>query len=170
MGLRRADVSDASSLAALSMEVWVGTYLREGVGTGFADFALETFTRERFEEVLTDPKEFFAVSQNVVGPDGFVRVSCDRPAPNGLTSDVEISTLYVQPRHHRRGIGLSLLNRGLEHARDLGAGSVWLTTNSQNAPAIGFYERHGFEKRGTTDFMIDGVGYQNDVFLRKLSG
>jgi hypothetical protein len=47
--------------------------------------------------------------------------------------------------------------------------SVWLTTNSENAPAIAFYLKQGFEKVGTTHFRIQDEGYLNDVFRRVVS-
>jgi ribosomal protein S18 acetylase RimI-like enzyme len=43
-----------------------------------------------------------------------------------------------------------------------------LTTNSENTPAIGFYHAMRFEAFGTTDYVIDGVGYPNDVFCLNL--
>ncbi|WP_425336129.1 GNAT family N-acetyltransferase [Sinorhizobium numidicum] len=38
-----------------------------------------------------------------------------RPSPGPIRgcSTTEISTLYVQPRHHGKGIGKGLLNEGL---------------------------------------------------------
>jgi ribosomal protein S18 acetylase RimI-like enzyme len=79
---------------------------------------------------------------------------------------MEISTLYVQPRHHGKGIGKLLLEQGLKYARDAGSPSVWLTTNSENSPAIAFYIKHGFEKVGTTNFHIQEQAYLNDVLRR----
>ena len=38
--IRRAEERDASSLAAVSIEVWVNTYLRDGVSPVFADYVL----------------------------------------------------------------------------------------------------------------------------------
>ncbi|RLJ51509.1 hypothetical protein BCF46_1722 [Litoreibacter meonggei] len=47
MTIRNATPSDASSMAAISMEVWIGTYLKRGVSALFAEYALKTFTFER---------------------------------------------------------------------------------------------------------------------------
>ncbi|WP_374421689.1 GNAT family N-acetyltransferase [Paracoccus sp. (in: a-proteobacteria)] len=59
-----------------------------------------------------------------------------------------------------------LLEQGRKHARDHACPSVWPTTNSENAPAIGFYLKQGFEKVGTTHFQIRDRAYLNDVFRR----
>ena len=53
-------------------------------------------------------------------------------------------------------------------AQEAGAASVWLTTNSENAPAIAFYLAQGFERIGITQFRIEDQPYQNDVFARAM--
>ncbi|MEL6998825.1 MAG: GNAT family N-acetyltransferase [Pseudomonadota bacterium] len=168
MTLRAPTTSDASSIAAISIEVWIGTYLKRGVSAFFADYALEEFTRPKTERLISDPNEFMRVSENEDGIDGFVRVSSGREAPVDGCSDVEISTLYVQPRHHGQGIGKRLLHAAFDHCRALAVPSVWLTTNAQNDPAIAFYRAQGFEHVGETHFRIQDEGYLNNVYRYRL--
>lgn len=164
MTLRIANHSDASSIAAISIEVWVGTYLKQGVTAFFADYALEEFTVQKIKSLIDDPTQFILVSQNEEGIDGFIRVSAKSPAPVNGCSDVEISTFYVQPRHHGKGIGKRLLSAALEHCRETCVKSVWLTTNAENDPAIAFYLAQGFEHVGETNFCINDKGYLNNVY------
>ncbi|MAQ83483.1 MAG: GNAT family N-acetyltransferase [Maritimibacter sp.] len=169
MSFRPAARSDASSLAAISIEVWIGTYIRNGVNGFFADYALSTFTADRFEALLGDPGESVIVSENRDGIDGFVRVTRDRAAPEGVASHTEITTLYVQPRHKGRGLGKALLAEGIAIARARGATSVWLTTNSENTDAIGFYQSQGFRVVGRTHFRIGDEAYPNEILLCDLA-
>ena len=169
MNLRLARASDAPILAAISIEVWLGTYIRRGVNAFFAEYALNEFTADKFAALLEDPQEHFIVSDNEDGLDGFVRISHGKAAPVANCSTMEISTLYVQPRHHGRGVGRLLLGQALNYARDANSPSVWLTTNSENVPAIAFYRKQGFEKVGTTHFRIQDQAYLNDVFKRVVS-
>lgn len=168
MTVRKAQKPDASSLAAISIEVWIGTYLKHGVSAFFADYALSEFTALNFENLLADPNQFILVSENEEGIDGFIRVSSGSKAPASGCSSVEISTLYVQPRHHGKGIGKALLDAALEHCRRRGAASVWLTTNAENSPAIAFYLKQGFEHIGETHFHIGNEGYLNNVYSCRL--
>lgn len=168
MTVRKPDHSDASSIAAISIEVWIGTYLKRGVSAFFADYALDAFTPSKIRKLLSDPNQFFLVSENEEGIDGFIRVSSDSKAPVDGCSDVEISTFYVQPRHHGKGIGKRLLSMALQHCRDQSAPSVWLATNAENDPAIAFYLEQGFEHVGETYFQIEGAGYLNNVYLYRL--
>jgi hypothetical protein len=73
--LRLATKSDASSLAALSIEVWLGTYLRRGITGFFADFVLSEFTTARFEAMMGNENEWLYVSQNDEGIVGYIPVT-----------------------------------------------------------------------------------------------
>jgi diamine N-acetyltransferase len=78
--IRKAEERDASSLAALSVEVWLNTYLREGVSSLFADYVLSEFTAAKFRESIYDPNLAIWVSENRIGIDGFVRL-CSTATP-----------------------------------------------------------------------------------------
>lgn len=169
MKFRLARTSDAPALAAISIEVWLGTYIKKGVSAFFAEFALSEFTSTKLAALLEDPNEHVIVSENADGIDGFIRISHNKTAPVAGCSTMEISTLYVQPRHHGRGLGRALLEQGLSYARSTDAPSVWLTTNSENTPAIAFYLKQGFERVGTTHFRIQDQAYLNDVFRLAIS-
>lgn len=168
MSIRRATMDDAASLAAISIEVWIGTYLRRGVNAFFASYALSEFTETKFIEHLADENQVFFVSDNEEGIDGFIRISTGRPPPVMGCSTTEISMLYVQPRHHGNGLGKRLLTRGLDHCRSIGAKSVWLAANAENSSAIRFYLTQGFEIVGQTHFRLENEAYLNEVFAFSL--
>lgn len=109
------------------------------------------------------------MSQDDDGIDGFIRLSSGRTAPVSGCSSMESSTLYVQPRHHGMGIGKALLDAALDHCRELGTESVWLTTNAGNSPAIAFDLRRGFDHVGETQFRIGREGYLNSVYSLRLT-
>ncbi|WP_298849589.1 N-acetyltransferase [uncultured Ruegeria sp.] len=169
MKLRPAQKADAASLAALSIEVWIGTYLRYGVSSFFAEFVLSEFTTRRFEALLDEGKDLLVVSENRDGVDGYIRLAegCDPPV-DGL-SDLEIVTFYVQPRHHGRGIGSALLQVAIDFCRAKGRNAIWLTTNSENTAAIDFYLSKGFRQVGITDFHIADQAYPNHILALDIS-
>jgi diamine N-acetyltransferase len=164
MTIRRATNTDASSIAVLCAEVWSGTYLRHGISAFFADYVLETFTAANTRALIHDPAQFTLVSQNAEGIDGVMRLSSDSAGPVEGCSMWEIATLYVQPRHHGKGIGQRLLKGAITRAGAQGAASVWLTTNAENTPAIAFYDAQGFTQIGETHFMISDQKYLNNVY------
>lgn len=166
--MRKATPADAPSIAAISIEVWLSTYIKHGVTAGFANFALDTFTPAKTRAFFDDPKQAIFVSDNAEGIDGFIRVASGSPAPVKGCSDTEIATFYVQPRHHGKGVGSGLLKAALDHCRALGVADVWLATNAENDPAIAFYLAQGFTQIGETEFLIEGQGYLNNVYALTL--
>ena len=167
--LRRAAAEDASSIAALSIEVWLGTYLRHGINGFFADYVLNTFTTAAIAAVLKDPAEQVWVSQNTQGIDGFLRLTSNSQAPVAGCSDMEISTFYVQPRHHAKGIGTALLNTAVAAAKSAGAEGLWLATNAHNTPAIDYYLAKGFIQVGHTHFTLEDEAYLNNVYALRFA-
>jgi ribosomal protein S18 acetylase RimI-like enzyme len=163
--LRAASQADASSLAALALEVWFSTYIRHGINAHFADFALAHFTPDRFSGWIEDPDHHLTVSQNRDGIDGFVHVDQNSSDPVGGAVKAELASLYVQPRHQGRGLGLALLNTCLAQSND----PLWLAVNCENTKARAFYDAHGFTKLGETGFKIGAESYPNDILSRAAS-
>jgi ribosomal protein S18 acetylase RimI-like enzyme len=161
--IRKAEERDASSLAALSIEVWLNTYLRDGVSPLFADYVLSEFTAQKFRNSIGDPNLAIWVSENRMGIDGFVTVCSTATSPIANCSPLEIMTLYVQTRHQSNGRGVALLHRALDHCKGMGGESAWLKVNAENSRAIDFYLRHGFNKIGSTHFVIADKAYENYV-------
>jgi ribosomal protein S18 acetylase RimI-like enzyme len=169
MSIRLAKSTDASSLAALSLEVWLGTYIREGINGFFADYALEEFTTQKFEAILQNENECIFVSDNTIGIDGFIRISSGHSADIKGCSDTEITTLYIQPRHQGKSIGKWLLAEGLKYCASLSVTTPWLAVNSENPMAVNFYLANGFKKIGQTRFQIQDQSYLNEVLAIDLA-
>jgi ribosomal protein S18 acetylase RimI-like enzyme len=161
--IRKAEERDASSLAVVSIEVWLNTYLREGVSAFFADYVLSEFTAQKFRNSISDPNLSIWVSENRIGIDGFVSICSTSKPPLADCSPLEIMTLYVQPRHQSSGRGSALLQRAADHCRSMGGERVWLKVNTENGRAVEFYLRHGFKKIGSTHFRIADSAYENFV-------
>lgn len=87
-------------------------------------------------------------------------------APIQGCATTEISTLYVQPRHHGNGIGKGLLNEGLRKCAADGVPLLWLAVNSENTSAINFYLAQGFRNIGQTHFRIQQEAYLNEILSR----
>ena len=166
--IRKAEERDASSLAAVSIEVWLSTYLREGVSSFFADYVLAEFTAQKFRDSIGDPDFSLWVSENRTGIDGFVTVCSTATPPLPGCSPLEIKTLYVQPRHQSGGKGAALLHHALAHCRRMGCEGAWLKVAAENSRAIDFYRRHGFQRIGSTDFVIADKAYENHVMRTDL--
>ena len=161
--IRKAQERDVSGLAAVCIEVFLHTYLRDGVSPLFADYVLSEFTAQKFRNAIDDSNMAIWVSENGIGIDGFVTVCSIATPPLADCSTLEIMALYVRPRHQSEGRGVALLRCPLEHCSGIGGESAWLKVNAENDRAIGFYLRHGFNKIGSTYFRITDQAYENYV-------
>ena len=63
--------------------------------------------------------------------------------------------IFVLGTHQSAGIGTELLQTLLGHGKDNGIKRVWLTVERWNEPAIGLYEKVGFEIRNTESFELE---------------
>ena len=171
--IRKAQERDVSGLAAVSIEVFLHTYLRDGVSPLFADYVLSEFTAQKFRNAIDDSDRAIWVSENGSGIDGFVTVCSSATPALADCSTLEVMTLYVRPRHQSGGRGVALLQRALEHCRRIGGESAWLKVSAENDRAIDFYLKHGFNKIGSTYFRIADQAYENYVMkidLRRPAG
>jgi ribosomal protein S18 acetylase RimI-like enzyme len=86
-----------------------------------------------------------AEGPNRVGAAWIRRFTADAPGYAFLDADTPELTIAVVPSRRRHGVGQELLDALLEKARAEGYGAVSLSVE-QGSPAIGFYERNGFER------------------------
>ena len=75
-------------------------------------------------------------SGRVVGVCALFKISKDR---------YELARMAVDPSERGKGYGDALITAALSRARDKGASSIYLDSNTMLAPAIALYRKHGFE-------------------------
>jgi phosphinothricin acetyltransferase len=93
---------------------------------------------------------------------GWASLSVYRPS-SGYRFTTEAS-VYVAPFAQRRGIGLRLLMRLCNEARDRDKNAIVASIDSENAPSIALFERAGFREVGR----LDGVGRKFDAWRTQL--
>ena len=69
------------------------------------------------------------------------------------TEGMYLSKFYLFKGYRRLGLGSWVLDYVERRARELGAGRVHLDVNTDNAPAIAFYGKHGFVMGENITFM-----------------
>ncbi len=65
-------------------------------------------------------------------------------------------------------IGQKLLTFVEAHVKKLKLDTMWLTVYIKNYRAIRFYEKNEFKNVGDVNFSVNGTGYKNSVFSKKL--
>ncbi|WP_183073375.1 GNAT family N-acetyltransferase [Roseinatronobacter ekhonensis] len=167
MRLRPARACDASCLAALSVEVWLTTYISRGLSKPFAEYVLDKFSPDSFAcAIATDQ---LVLSEDDTGVTGYIRLKHGQSSPIAGCVGTELATLYIRPPLQGQGIGRALLSHAVSLAAGRSSPVLWLTVNCENQRAQGFYTAHGFSVAGRTQFVLDGQTYPNAVLRRDLS-
>jgi DNA-binding MarR family transcriptional regulator/GNAT superfamily N-acetyltransferase len=92
---------------------------------------------------------------HIIQPGGHIIVALYKGEPVGVcalvvmdddTYDFELAKMAVSPAARGKGIGYLLGKAALERAQEVGAGAVYLESNTVLAPAIKLYQKLGFQK------------------------
>ena len=73
------------------------------------------------------------------------------PTPDVGAAIGRVHWVAVLPEHQRRGLGRALVVATLRRLQELGYSSAYLTTGSENLPAIRLYQGLGFEPTPRTE-------------------
>jgi ribosomal-protein-alanine N-acetyltransferase len=103
----------------------------------------EAWTRKQVSDALTMPGTHYAL----ISPEGSAPADGGPAAGFALSRSVvdeeELLLLAVVPQYRRRGLGVRLLTRFIEDARNRGARRLFLEMREGNAAEV-LYRRHGF--------------------------
>lgn len=123
---------------------WVEATWEEWAGPGW-EAPEASDERRRWRDRIDDPRAW-----NVVAAGGDELLGCvsftDARDDDGRVTPARahLTRLFVAPEHWGRGIGGELMRHAVEEMRGRGYSRAQLFTPAANAPARGFYERHGW--------------------------
>ena len=165
--VRRAGAGDAESLALVGQATFLESYAGQlNAGDILAHCALQHAVAV-YEGWLADPRMRLWLAEAHPGgaPVGYaVSGPANLPIPDPRPGDVEIRRLYLLHRFHGAGVGWALMRAALENARVSSASRALLGVNSDNARALSFYWRIGFQAIGTRKFLV-GKTWCDDLIL-----
>ncbi len=166
---RTAKSFDAAKLAALSIEVWLHTYAKAGISTVFAEYVLQRFTPQYFEQMIADNAKQIIVAEQDGHLLGYIAIDYHAALPkslHALTTAAEISTLYVRARHAGCGIGSALMQQARTAVTTRNVRHIWLSVLHDNYPALNFYRQQGFQRQGSIWFELPGERHENYVLIQ----
>lgn len=165
----RATTADAPTLSTLATQVFLDTYATQGIDDALAREVSTVYSAEVFERRLRDADVELLLVTSGGYTVGFVDIAFATHCPVPDVRGAEVFRLYVQRPFLRRGLGRKLMARAEASARARGQEAIWLTAWAGNHGALAFYQSLGFRDIGTTEYVIDGVGYENRVLCRTLA-
>jgi putative acetyltransferase len=134
---RLATPQDINAVFSLYMHEKVVPYL------GYDPMPLEDF-RAIYQEMV-ESRRFFVYELNGRIA-GFYRAT---RYPGRVQHVASLGTLAVDPALHGQGVALAMVSHAIDELKAAGVKRIELFVESDNAPALRFYKKLGFEHEGT---------------------
>ena len=165
----QAKLSDALRISILLKVVYIQVYGIDGVTTEFANFIEEKFAPDKIENKIKEQSDVLWVAYCKGNPIGIAEIIFNSQCPIRRVKMPELGKLYVLERFHGKAIGLGLLNQIQDYLTKKGFDELTLEVYIQNARAITFYKKHGFQVLGEVDFPMENNTYRNLVMNKTLN-
>jgi ribosomal protein S18 acetylase RimI-like enzyme len=170
--VRRADAGDAAELARVAAITFPLACPPSTTEQAKADFIANSLSERNFASYLASPDHILMLAEADGASAGYTMLITGEPDDSDVASavtarpTVEVSKVYVMPDLHGTGTAKALMDAGVAAARELGAASLWLGVNNENARANRFYEKCGFAIVGMKKFRLGEV--DEDDYVREL--
>lgn len=162
-------LTDVSALSSLARRVFVNTYGRAIPNEVLVRYLEKAFSIEQLSADAQDKDAQILLAWQQDTLAGFSRLEPNAPpAPVSSESAIELSKLYVADEFQRQGVGTKLMEHSIGRAIRLGYKFLWLFVWEQNARAIAFYKKCGFDAVGSHDLYIGEALFKDLVMQKRL--
>ena len=147
--VREANPDDTDAIVAVTATGWRTAY-RDIVAQGkLADLPVARWRHEVHVGLRRPVEDAFSYVAEIDGEfAGYCFVAAPSREPDEERNVAELVAIYVEPDRWRQGAGETLMAAAMERLARLPYDEVILWTFKENAPAIAFYERHGWSRDG----------------------
>lgn len=169
--LRRCEPGDEQSLSMVGQASFLEAFAGVIDGADILRHCLKEHTVEKYAAWLRDQNTRIWIAEAAPGraPIGYLVLTMpDLPLMDISPRDLEVKRIYLLHRFHGSGTGARLMEEARSFAESIGAPRLLLGVYAQNAKAISFYERLGYERIGTREFQVGANTYHDLIFALTL--
>lgn len=166
--IKYAAVKDAELIADLSRQTFYETFVDDNTKEDMDKFMSEQFSRKELIGEVGAAGNIFLLAFDNDTPVAYVKMREGelRSEFAGKTS-IEIARIYAIKSAIGKGVGKALLLKCIDIAVEANKEIIWLGVWEKNDRAIDFYNKFGFEKFATHDFVL-GDDVQTDLLMKKV--
>ena len=167
ISIQKVQPSDVDQLVTLSRKTFYDAFQHLNNPDDFEAYTSKAFTGEQLLSEIENPASefYFAILDNQAI--GYMKLNYrDAQAEFREADGVEISRIYVHADHQSKKIGNQLLDFAINRATELKLSYIWLGVWEHNSNAQRFYERNGFVKVGSHEFVV-GNDVQTDFLMKR---
>ena len=164
---RRAESRDAELLAEMGRRTFEVAFGPKNDAEDIQNYLDKSFSLAQIQSELEDSDSVFLLAYQRDNLIGYSKLIANK-GHECLEGDglAELQRIYVEPVAIGSGIGSQLLQANIEQGRLDGHQAIWLGVWEENKKAIRFYQRHGFSKKCTQEFML-GRDLQYDWVMQR---
>jgi ribosomal protein S18 acetylase RimI-like enzyme len=168
--IRRAELADAGPLAGFAARTFAETYAAANDPPDMAEHLSTKYGEAIQAGEIQDPAMTYLLAESERGLAGYALLRFEH-GPEGtiLERPVELVRFYIAREWHGRGLAQSLMAACIEEARQRGGRALWLAVWRENARAIAFYRKSGFDISGMTRFRLGSQVQDDHLMIRPLA-
>ena len=168
--IREVDQHEIQLLIDISRNTFIEAFGSRNKPEDMEIYVSRAFSPEQVTKEFNHPEStfyFVYVEDYVIG---YLKINTGSAQSELLPEEsVEVERIYVITEYQGKRIGAILMNQAVQVARRLNKAVVWLGVWEKNIEAIKFYERHGFEKFDTHNFMLGNDEQTDSLMKRKVN-
>ena len=160
-------VEDIEELQAIAKQTFTETFGSQNTAEDLAKFLSEEYAFDKLKAEVENPESFYYFCYFEDELAGYLKlnVGAAQTEPD-YPEALEIQRIYVLRKFQGKRIGLAMMQQALTKAKELNKSQVWLGVWEKNLKAQAFYQKSGFKKVGSHDFIL-GDDIQTDYILVK---
>ncbi|NER78275.1 MAG: GNAT family N-acetyltransferase [Leptolyngbya sp. SIO1D8] len=169
MHIQQATHLDIDLLVKLGRQTFSDAFAADNDPADMEQYLATAFSPERIQAELSVSETVFwlvyETANTNVQPIGYAHLRGNASEPSVIQKPaIELSRLYVGKNAIGKGYGSKLMQTCIEYAIWKGFAVIWLGVWEKNYRAQSFYERWGFQRAGTHEFLL-GKDKQTDLIL-----
>ncbi|MBA6155059.1 GNAT family N-acetyltransferase [Tenacibaculum sp. S7007] len=168
--IKKAKESDAEILALLGRVTYVeshGNFIEDK--TDLLKYLTKSFSVVKTREDIKNNNNLFLILYVDELPVGYVKLVLKATHENVESKNsCRLERIYILADFLQMKLGKHFLDFTEQKAKKLQFDTMWLSVYVKNNRAIRFYEKNEFKNVGELSFLVNGKGYDNIVFSKKI--
>ena len=160
---------DLEELQQVAEETFIETFGDQNRPENLEAYVKKAFSKDQLTNEMVNSNSLFYFLKVDRETAGYLKLNDDEAQTEDFVENsLEIERIYVKNSFQGKGLGKKMMDKTLETAFDLDKSAVWLGVWEKNDKAIEFYNKLGFEERGSHDFYMGDERQTDLLFVKEL--
>ena len=166
ISIRQIGQSDLPALQEVGKATFIEAVGAANTPNNMEKYLSEKFSMEALATEVANPESLFFFAESDGETLGYLKVNFGAAQTEPLPGrSLEIERIYVLADYYGQGVSNLLFSKVFDIARVKEIDVIWLGVWEENARAIRFYQKKGFEEFDRHKFML-GDDEQTDIMMK----